>query len=228
MTGRSVIAISLLAGPVLFCGDPPDTSIPRVQPMEPAEALKSFVVRPGFRVELVASEPLIRSPVALDFDESGRLFVCEYPEYNQQANPAVHGQGCVKLLEDSDGDGRFDKAHVYADRLNSPVAVACWDGGVFVGAAPDIYYLKDTDGDNKADERRVVFTGFSRANVQGMLNSFQWGPDNRIHGTASTGGGEITRPNAPDFKPVSLSGRDFSFEPRTLDFRTESGGAQHG
>ena len=61
---------------------------------------------------------------------------------------------------------------------------------MFVGAAPDIYYCKDTDGDGKADERKVVFTGFGRSNVQGLLNWFHWGLDNRIHGATSSSGGE--------------------------------------
>src|SRR5437764_7420918 len=82
--------------------------LPRVAPKEPADALKTFKLRPGFRVELVASEPLIRSPVAIDFDEDGRLFVAEFPEYNQYANPAFKGHGCVKMLEDTDGDGQYD------------------------------------------------------------------------------------------------------------------------
>src|SRR4029079_11993423 len=83
-------------------------------------------------------------------------------------------------------------------------------------------------GDGKADEHRTVYTGFSRANVQGLLNSFHWSLDNRIHGATSTGGGSITRPDLADFKPVNVNGRDFSFDPRTLELRAESGGAQHG
>src|SRR4051812_3139684 len=74
--------------------------LPRIPAKEPAEALKTFKVHPGFRMELVASEPLIRSPVALDFDENGRMFVAEYPEYNQYANPNFKGHARVRLLED--------------------------------------------------------------------------------------------------------------------------------
>ena len=96
-------------------------------PKEPGEALEMFRLRPGFRIELVAAEPLIRSPVAIDFDENGRLFVVEFPEYNQYANKNFKGKGCVKLLEDTDGDGRYDKSSVYVDNLDSPVAVACYE-----------------------------------------------------------------------------------------------------
>jgi putative membrane-bound dehydrogenase-like protein len=156
--------------------------LPRIAPKTPAEALKTFRLRPGFRIELIAAEPLIHSPVALDIDENGRVFVVEYPEYNQYARKDYQGHGCVRLLVDADGDGRYDKSTVFVDNLDSPVAVACWDGGVFVGAVPDILYCKDTDGDGKADVRRQVFTGFARDHAgEGMLNSFRWGLDNRFH-----------------------------------------------
>ena len=119
-------------------------------------------------------------------------------------------------------------ARVFADHLSWPTAVICSGGGVFIGAAPDILYCKDTDGDGKADERKVVFTGFGRGNVQGLLNSFQWGLDNRIHGATSSSGGMVRRPDDEPAQAVNLNGRDFSFDPARLDLRPESGGAQHG
>ena len=164
--------------------------------------------------------------MAMAFDESGRLYVAEMRDYSEQDKDRL---GRVRLLEDTDGDGRFDKATIFAEDLSWPTAITCYDGGVFVGAAPDIYYLKDTDGDRKADVRKLVYTGFRRNNVQGLLNSFQWGLDNRIHGAASTSGGtDHAARRSLTFKPVSVSGRDFSFDPRTLELRPESGGAQHG
>ncbi|MEX2315588.1 MAG: PVC-type heme-binding CxxCH protein [Pirellulales bacterium] len=199
--------------------------LPRIAPHEPAEALATFQVLDGFRIEQVAAEPLVASPVAMAFDADNRIYLVEMRDYSEQDTQRL---GRVRLIEDADGDGRYDKATVFADHLSWPTAVTCYHGGIFVGAAPDIYYLKDTDGDKRADEKRLIFTGFGRSNVQGLLNSFQWGPDNRIHGSASSSGGRIVRPDVPEFKPVSLSGRDFSFDPHSLELRPESGGAQHG
>jgi putative membrane-bound dehydrogenase-like protein len=199
--------------------------LPRIPPHEPADALATFKTLPGFRLEQIASEPLVHSPVALSVDENGRMYVVEMIDYSEQDKEYL---GTVRLLEDTDGDGRFDTSTIFADRLSWPTAIACFDGGVFVGAAPDIFYLKDTNGDGKADVRKVVFTGFGRSNVQGLFNSFHWGLDNRVHGATSSSGAKVVRPDAPDEKPVVLSGRDFSFDPRALDLTPTSGGAQHG
>ena len=136
--------------------------LPRTPPTRPSEAVQALVTRPGFRVEVVAAEPLVEDPVAMEFDENGRLYVCEMPEYNQYTDKQYQGRGRVRLLEDTDGNGVFDRSRIFADGIDSPGAVSCWRGGVFVGSVPHILYLKDTDGDGVADVRRTVFTGFSR------------------------------------------------------------------
>jgi len=207
--------------------DEPDFAeqLPRFAPLEPDEAIKSFQVAKGFRIELVAAEPLVTDPVAMAFDEDGRLFVVEMRDYSEHPNDNL---GRVRLLEDTDGDGRMDKSTLFAEGLSWPTAIACSQGGVFVGAAPHIYYLKDINGDGKADEKKVIFTGFSRGNVQGMLNTFLYGLDHRFHCSASSGGGTIRRPDDPNFKLIELRGRDFAFDPITLAMEPISGGAQHG
>src|SRR3954463_6700750 len=113
------VVVALLV-PALLAGADKDYSseLPRIAPKEPADALKTFKLRPGFRIELVATEPLIRSPVALDFDEDGRMFVVEYPEYNQYANKNFKGHGCIRLLEDMDADGRYRKSSVHVENLD--------------------------------------------------------------------------------------------------------------
>lgn len=208
--------------------------LPRVPPTPPAEALKTFRLKPGFRLELVAAEPLVVDPIALSFDEDGRLFVVEMRDYSERRPERL---GRIRRLEDTDGDGRFDRSTVYVDDLPWPTAVFCYGGGVFVGATPDLLFCKDTDGDGRADVREVVFTGFAadyapfatnQLNVQALLNSLNWGLDNRIHGATSLSGGRVTSPKQPSQPPVELRGRDFAFDPRTFTLVSEPGGGQHG
>jgi len=199
--------------------------LPRIAPVEPAAALETFTVPPGFQLEQAATEPLVVDPVALSFDERGRMFVVEMRDYSEQDRERL---GRIRMLEDLDNDGRFDRASVYVEGLSWPTAVLCYDGGVFVGAPPDLYYCKDIDGDGKAEHKELVFTGFGRSNVQGLMNCFRWGLDNRIYAAVSSTGAEVRRPDRPDLPAVSLRGRDFSFDPRTRELRPESGGGQHG
>ncbi|MFM8892496.1 MAG: PVC-type heme-binding CxxCH protein, partial [Planctomycetia bacterium] len=220
------ITVCLVAALAAVSRAEPVETLPRIPPREPAAAVRSFAVPPGFRIEQVAAEPLVHSPVAIDFDPRGRCYVVEMIDYSEQADDRL---GAVRILDDTDGDGRMDTSVVFARDLSWPTGVLCYDGGVFVCAAPDILYLKDTDGDGTADLRRVVFTGFSRANVQGLLNSLRWSVDNRVHGaTSSSGAPRVTRPDDPTVAAVNLRGRDFSFDPRSLDLRPETGVLQHG
>jgi len=203
--------------------------LPRIAPTEPKDALTTFKLAPGVQLELAAAEPMIRSPVAVDFDEDGRMYVAEFPEYNQHGNPKFKQRGSIKLLEDTDGDGVYDKVTVFADNIDAPVALACWDGGVFVGSVPDILYLKDTDGDGKADVRKVIFTGFAKDKAgEAMLNSFRWGLDNRFHLSTSAAGGDVKRADVKDAKVFSVRGQGFLFDPRTFKFELVAGSGQHG
>lgn len=209
-----------------------------IPPTPAEEAERTFEVEPGFHVELVAAEPLVMDPVGMSFDERGRLFVAEMRGYNQGSRtPSSEARalamqteklGQVKLLEDTDGDGRFDTSTVYVDDLIWPNGVMAYDGGVFVAAAPDLLYCKDTDGDGKADLRQVVFSGFGFSNWQHLPNSFRWGLDNRIHAASGSGGGEIRRPEHPQAEAVLIRGRDFAFDPRTLELEPTNSSAQFG
>src|SRR5262249_56412149 len=117
--------------------------------------------------------------------------------------------GRVRLLIDRDDDGVFDEAHLFAEKLSWPTGIAVWNGGVFVAATPDIWYLRDRDGDHRADERRRVFTGFRKFNVQAVMNNLEWGLDHKIYGAGSSNGGKIPPlgrppPPAPHLLPPRL------------------------
>lgn len=204
----------------------PEIVLERVPPIEADRALETIEVADGFRIEQIAAEPNVIDPVAVAFDEHCRMYVVEMRDYSERDKERL---GRIRLLSDEDGDGVYETSRVFAEGLSWPTAVVCYKGGIFVGNAPDVLYLRDENGDGKADanEQRVVFTGFGRNNVQGLLNSFQWGLDGRIYGSASSTGGRITRPGV-DGPAVDLSGRDFAFDPETLELEAITGGGQHG
>lgn len=199
--------------------------LPRTPAMEPSQALAAIQIKDGYRMELAAAEPLVRDPVAMSFDENGRMFVVEMCDYSEQDKEFL---GNVRLLEDANNDGRYEKSTLFAHHLSWPTGVICYDGGVFIAAAPDIWFCKDTDGDGQSDIQTKVFTGFGRQNVQGLLNSFCWGLDNRIYCQTSSSGASVLTPPHSDRKALVLNGRDFSFDPKSLELRPESGGGQHG
>src|SRR3954447_20886720 len=223
--------------------EPPGTEIKleRVPPMTPAQSLASIEVAPGYRIELAAAEPKVVDPIAISFDEFGRMYVVEMRDYSEKDKDFL---GRIRVLTDEDGDGVYETSKVFVDKLSWPTAVTCYDGGVFVGDPPNIRYCKDTDGDGVADINKVIYTGFSRKNVQGMMNSLQWGLDHRIYGTSSTTGG-IVKPvvggtldevehgspanhKQTDVKSLDLHNRDFTINPKTLAMGTLTGGGQHG
>lgn len=218
---------------------------PSTPPVEPKDAAKTFHVLDGFEMQLIAAEPLVTDPVAITYDADGRAYVCEMNDYPytdkaahkpSQENPTDQSIGKVRLLTDTDGDGTFDKATIFAEGLSWPTGAACWKGGIFVTATPDIWYLKDTNGDGVADVRQKVFTGFKKLNVQAVMNNPIWGLDHRIYIAGGSNGGEIQRvpgsesvmPLSKDFKPLPIKRHDFSFDPSTGDVRLESGGARFG
>lgn len=189
----------------------------------------SFLVLEGFRMELLAREPLVADPVDLAYDENGLAYVVEmrdYPVPEKPGAPVERPLGRVRVLEDLDGDGAFDRSTVFAEGLHWPTSVAVWKGGVFVLAAPDLWYFKDSDGDRRADARRLVLTGFGTHNVQALANNLKWGLDHKIYGAGSGNGGEVRRPGAADL--VSLRRRDFRFDPATGEIEPLSGGARFG
>lgn len=210
----------------------PAKDLPRYPAVEPKDAIDTWQVKKGFKLQLAAHEPQVRDPIAICFDERGRMFVCEMIDYSEMRDVTPH-LGRISMLEDKDGDGYYETSKVFADDLPWPTGLIWANGGLYVGATPDIWRFEDKDGDGKAEVREKVFTGFGTGlkilNVQGLMNSFQWGQGNKVHILAGGGNrGVITCLKRPDLKGIELGGKDFWFDPLTHEFGLEGGGAQYG
>ena len=229
MTSRLALLLALIAAPLGAAPTPPRT---------PDEELATFRLADSrWQIECVAAEPEVSSPVALAWDELGRLWVAEMRDY-----PNATFGGAIRRLEDTNGDGRADTSVVFAEALPFPNSILPWRGGVLVTAAPDLWFLRDIDGDGRADERQVLFTGFGTGNQQLRANGLFWGLDGWVYGANGRSDGEIRRQYQPRWtngiltveeapsagSPVSLRGRDFRFRPDTGEFETLAGRSQFG
>ena len=148
--------------------------------LSPAAALAKFQVPPGFKVELFAAEPNVVNPVAMTFDARGRVWITESLEYPRR--PAGPGRDRIRILEDTDGDGVADKFTTFAEGLNIPSGIVLGNGGVYVANSPDFMFLQDVDGDDRADKREVLFTGFGRDDTHELPSALIWGPDGWLYG----------------------------------------------
>lgn len=209
-------------------------------PYSPEAALETFQLEPGFRIELFAAEPEIVDPLDMDIDEYGRIYVVENPAYPLEVDRKL---GRVKLLQDTDGDGRPDRTTVFADHLTLPTGVMRWKKGILVTDAPDVWYFEDSDGDDIADVRRVVLTGFPFTNPQHTVSSPIYGPDNWIYLAGERSvlhlthtfveqfgdqGSDIRFPDRTDLSAVEQRGRSIRFRPDSYQLETLSSTSQFG
>jgi putative membrane-bound dehydrogenase-like protein len=209
------------------------------KPLTPAESAKAVKLPPGFRLEAIASEPLIREPTAMCWDERGRLFVCELHGFNYEgqfdidelnktgkldkevrrlfADPKhveaakKEQYGTIKLLVDSTGNGKYDKAITFADKIPACYGMVPYKGGLIVACAPDILYLADRDGDGVAEVREVLFTGFGDELMERRISDPHWGLDGWIYFGRGGANHKITGPRLK--VPVELPGTDFRIKP---------------
>ncbi|HEX6987383.1 MAG TPA: PVC-type heme-binding CxxCH protein [Planctomycetaceae bacterium] len=157
-------------------------------PVEPEESRKHLVVPPGFEPKLYASEPDVAKPVAMNWDERGRLWVLETFDYPNDLQPRGQGSDRIKICEDTDGDGTADNFTVFADKLSIPTSLTFAYGGVVVLQAPDTLFLKDTDGDDKADLREVLFTGWKTNDTHAGPSNLRYGFDGWYYGMVGYAG----------------------------------------
>jgi putative membrane-bound dehydrogenase-like protein len=207
-------------------------------PYAPEKALKTFQLPEGFRIELVAAEPEVIDPIAMAFDERGRLFVVELRDYPISQVPLSR----IKMLEDLDGDGRFERSSVFVDSLHFAHGVMPWKKGILVTCAPDILYFEDTDGDGHADVRKVILTGFAQVNPQLRVNAPTYGMDNWVYAAYpkfgkgvrlkqfSDLGTPVHFSDHPEVPPVDIfaKGMDLRFKPDQLKLEAVSGNSEFG
>jgi putative membrane-bound dehydrogenase-like protein len=189
----------------------------------PADSLAAIQVHDGLRVELVASEPQVESPVAIDFGANGKLWVAEMKDYGCKDGETCPPAGRVSILEDRDGDGKFETSTVFLDKLAAPMGVCAWRKGVLISAAPDLIYAEDADGDNKADIVKTLFTGFSVENAQARLNILSIGLD----GWLQSGCMFVGKIKNQQGREIDLGNRDFRIRPDAGELTAENGSTEN-
>jgi putative membrane-bound dehydrogenase-like protein len=201
---------------------------PATEPaLTPTDAQRKFVVPPGFEARLFAAEPDVVNPVAMTWDERGRLWVLELYEYPLGAPPGAKPRDRIKILEDTDNDGRADKVTIFADGLNLATGLLLGNGGVYVGQAPDLLFLQDTNHDDVADTRKALLTGFGLDDRHELLNGFTWGPDGWMyltHGVFTHSKVKIPEASAPGVEVTAAVAR---FQPRTGHFEVFADGTSN-
>ncbi len=184
---------------------------PSVPPRDPFQALHSFEARPGFRVELMACEPLVMDPIAFELDADGSLWVVEMADYPLGLDDQGKAGGRIRHLLDTDGDGRFDRSDLFAEGLPFPTSIHPWKDGVLVTAAPELLFLADRDGDSKAEIREAWYSGFTEGNTQHRVNGFALGLDGWLYLANGDSGGKVRSHRSGD--EVEIQGRDLCIEP---------------
>src|SRR5207248_4792938 len=196
--------------------------------------------RPGFKVELVASEPLVQSPIAFEWGADGKLWVVEMVDYPLGLDGKGKPGGIVRFLEDTNNSGQYNKSTVFLEGLNFPNGIIPWRKGVIVSAPPEIFYAEDTDGDGKADTRVTLFTGFREGNQQHRANGFDYGLDNWLYGANGESGGmvkpahvvgqasRLSESGQSATSPINMRGHDFRCQPDAGLFETVAGQTQYG
>ncbi len=196
--------------------------------LTPKESLVAIKVPRGLEVELAAAEPLVFDPVAIDFGGDGKLWVADMRDYPMGLDGRYQPGGEIRVLTDQDGDGRYDHATVFLDKIPFPTGVMAWRKGVLVCAAPEIFYAEDRDGDGKADVRKTLYSGFATENYQARVNGLAYGLDNWVYGANGLIGGRIKAVSQGKGREFDLGARDFRIKPDSGEIEPASGLSQQG
>lgn len=196
-----------------------------IPPQSPEESLQHFQTHVGLKVELVASEPQISDPVAIDFGPDGAVWVVQMSDYGHGVEEEFEPTGEVRVLNDVDGDGFYETSTVFTDGLRYPTDVKVWKDGALICDAPHIIFARDEDGDGRAETKEILFSGFETHNGQARVNSLRWGLDNWLYGSGGLFGGSISNRRGT---VVDVSGRDFRIQPDFGLIEPVSGRSQQG
>ena len=198
------------------------------QPVPPTLAPATFSVPDGFEMRLFASEPDVVNPVAMDWDERGRLWVLELFEYPQGAKRGEKPRDRIRILEDTDADGRADTSTLFADGLNLATGLLLGNGGVYVGQAPYLLFLEDTDGDDRCDQTTTLLGGFGLEDRHELLNGFTWGPDGWLYMTQGVfTHSKVKDPDHPERPEVIMNAAVARYHPTSKRFEIFSDGASN-
>ncbi|TWT86984.1 PVC-type heme-binding CxxCH protein [Neorhodopirellula pilleata] len=194
----------------------------------PQQAVENMDVPPGFKVDLIASEPDLVQPIAMCFDDRGRIWVIEGHTYPQKA-PEGQGMDRILILEDTDADGSFDQRTVFAEGLNLASGIEVGFGGVWVGAAPDLLFYPDADRDDVPDgPPRVMLDGWGYQDTHETLNSFTWGPDGWLYGCHGVfTHSRVGKPGTPDQQRVPINAGVWRFHPVRHEFEVYAHGTSN-
>lgn len=192
----------------------------------PQHSLQAMTTRPDMQIDLAVVEPLVMDPIAFDWGPDGRMWVVEMRDYPSGMDGQGQPGGRIRVLTDTNNDGRYDHSQIFLDNIPFPTGVKVWRQGILVTAAPDIFYAEDTDGDGTADHREVLYQGFGEGNQQHRVNGLSWGLDNWLHVANGDSGGMVR--SLKTGQSIPFGGRDLRIHPDTGGLVAESGMTQYG
>jgi putative membrane-bound dehydrogenase-like protein len=194
----------------------------------PQEAARAMTVPPGFEVTLFAGEPDVVQPIAMAIDDRGRIWIAEAYSYPRRV-PEKEAKDRILIFEDTDNDGRFDTRKVFADHLNLVSGLEVGFGGVWVGAAPEFFFIPDKDGDDRPDgPPQILLDGWGQHDTHETLNSFTWGPDGWLYGCHGVfTHSRVGKPGTPDSKRTPINAGIWRYHPTRHQFEVFAHGTSN-